>query len=150
MYRVRHVMYVPKRLWSGYVPKRLCPEVCPETVMSRSGYVPKRLCPEVAMSRNACYVPKLCPGCPRNGYVPKRPAPHYTIQLQQRSVFISLTTGEYPWTVKCPAQNAWEHPDSQWPRISPVHPLLTHSHRNELGYLDCYSAQARGSGWACV
>ncbi len=27
-------------------------------------------------------------------------------------------------------------------------PLLTH--RNELGYLDCYSAQARGSGWACV
>ena len=24
------------------------------------------------------------------------------------------------------------------------------SHRNELGYLDCYSAQARGSGWACV
>ena len=40
---------------SGYVPKRLCPEVakivpkrlCPEMVMSRSGYVPKRLCPEV-------------------------------------------------------------------------------------------------------
>ena len=28
---------------SGYVPKRLCPEM----VMSRSGYVPKRLCPEV-------------------------------------------------------------------------------------------------------
>ena len=27
-------------------------------------------------------------------------------------------------------------------------PLLTH--RNELGYLDCYSAEAQGSGWACV
>ena len=28
--------------------------------------------------------------------------------------------------------------------------LLPGSDRNELGYLDCYSAEARGSGWACV
>ena len=35
--------------------------------------------------------------------------------------------------------------------VTPLYrPLLTHMNELALGYLDWYSAEARGSGWACV